>query len=194
MRDLHLKTGKKPAFLPQYEKDKVPRNFNLIYQSSIRHWITITRMGMGFLTACVCGLASFHISQMTLSLETLMTLEGGFVCSVPFISTAMFVALNMLCRNVIVRIYYDPESERFISIRRTSLGQLRQLNYTVDDISSRKVNKALTSETWDTATLKIKDTSAFLLSSDFLSMPFYNLHVHGKSVSHTSLLAKEYYY
>lgn len=186
---INAKEKRKPQqFQPQYTRDKVPRHFDLIYVSSLRHWIGATKIGLNLMTVCVLISSAFQVSQI--NLETLTTLKGFFLCTVPFASVGFCVGTALLTRPVLTRIYFDQESCQFIGIRRTFFGSLIQIPYTLRDITLKTSSKS--SETWDSLSLNIQNHSVYLLSADFINLQYFNMHVEQRMPLSQSSLAKEY--
>ncbi|CAG5121829.1 unnamed protein product [Candidula unifasciata] len=161
---------KLPVQLSRNNWDKVPSDFELVYQNSLKNWIwgyyiTQTVMVSG------CCLFAFYELQDLLNTLSKRDLQLAFVCcSIFFLSFAFY---NVFASRACIRIYYNSQTGQFVAVRRTFWGHLRKIFYTPSDVTVCDKNIG---DAEAKIIIKVKGKKFNLLSDDFESPIFFNMH------------------
>ncbi|KAK6983596.1 hypothetical protein BgiMline_019038 [Biomphalaria glabrata] len=160
---------KKHMFKPNHYWDNVPRDYTLVYDCHLKYWLIGVKtvpLVSGVFLGSYYGYNFENINQ-SISLRDQIILTALFS-----VYAAVSVYVNIMARSYFQRIYYN--GGQFIAVRRSVFGRLKQLKYTISDVTY-DFKKELDSHYG--ADVKIKNTKCHLFATDFITPVFYNMHL-----------------
>ncbi|CAL1539386.1 unnamed protein product [Lymnaea stagnalis] len=159
-------------FQPRNEKDKVPQDFVLIYENSLKNVIDPCRAVSTSMCFVTFGVASIYMltNQENLQPWEIYTISG--MCLFPLI---ILFFVNIISRYYLLRIYSNKDMTKFIGIYRSLMGLIRQIQYSPSDLKPiQSTNKNIS--TYIKSNVLIKGRRLHLRATDFVMPKYYNLH------------------
>ncbi|KAH9499722.1 hypothetical protein Btru_077660 [Bulinus truncatus] len=170
---------KKKVMKPNHYRDKIPRDYTMIYENHLKYWILgvkLVPMVTGLLFSSYCLIYHEDINSI-FSLR-----DKIIVLSVVGIFGIGAIYVNLLARKYVLRIYHNDG--QFIAVRRSIFGRLKQLKYNLNEVSY-KANE--NPDIHLGCEIIIKNSKCLLFASDFISSVYYNLHLGDYSSLHSEV-------
>ncbi|BFZ12879.1 hypothetical protein BsWGS_15918 [Bradybaena similaris] len=176
-RQIRLKPSERKTKLQKSGNnwDKVPSDFSLIYENGLKNYIWGFYILQATLAASCCLFAAYKL-QALLDVSSERDLQMMFLCCSVYV--ASFAYYNIIATRTCIRIYHNSQSGQFIAVRRTIFGRLQKTTYTTSDVT---IYKKESDDAKMQILIKVKGKKYRLLSCDFVSPIYFNMHFDGAS-------------
>lgn len=170
-----LSFNSKQSFRPKHDKDKVPKEFIIVYENSQKNVIAPSRIistgfclvsfGMAFIFNTVV-----HHQEGSDKTELYISLTA----CVMSLLTVVFV--NVISRFYLTRIYFSKDTNQFIGISNNFWGFVKQIKYSKEDIKLVRVSSQKVQE-YAKRNVKIHGRRFHLRANDFIVPKYFSMHI-----------------
>ncbi|KAH9507697.1 hypothetical protein Btru_053486 [Bulinus truncatus] len=160
------------TFRPRHSKENIPREFVLIYENSLKNFISPCRLVSSGASVITIG---FTVKFVLENYDTLQHWEKFCLASVCLFCLFFIFLANKLLNYYLIRIYYDEGTNMFIAIYHNFFGLSRQLKYSVFDL--KLLQTPVANSLHIKSNVNIKGKTFHLRASDFILPKYYNWHI-----------------
>ncbi|XP_059167969.1 uncharacterized protein LOC131949993 [Physella acuta] len=163
----------KQTFRPKHDKDKVPKEFIIVYENSQKSIIAPSRIIS----------TGFCFISFGMALNTVLNhQEGGdktelYISLIACImSLSIVVFVNVISRFYLTRIYFSKDNNTFIGISNNFWGLRKQIKYSKEDIKPVWFS-SLKGQQYAKKNVRIHGRTFHLRANDFTVPKYFNMHI-----------------